>query len=41
MLLDLGDVKVRSWRKDDLKSLVRHANNPKIAGNLRDQFPHP
>ena len=41
MLLDLGDVKVRSWRKDDLKSLVRHANNPKIAANLRDQFPHP
>ncbi|HMD15742.1 MAG TPA: GNAT family protein [Terriglobales bacterium] len=41
MLLDLGDVKVRSWRKDDLKSLVLRANNPKIAGNLRDQFPHP
>jgi RimJ/RimL family protein N-acetyltransferase len=41
MLLDLGDVKVRSWRKDDLKALVRHANNPKIAANLRDQFPHP
>ena len=41
MLLDLGDVKVRSWRKDDPKSLVRHANNPKIAANLRDQFPHP
>jgi len=41
MLLDLGDVKVRSWRKDDLKSLVRHADNPKIAANLRDQFPHP
>jgi RimJ/RimL family protein N-acetyltransferase len=41
MLLDLGDVKVRSWRRDDLKSLVHHANNPKIAVNLRDQFPHP
>jgi RimJ/RimL family protein N-acetyltransferase len=41
MLLDLGDIKVRSWRKDDLKALVRHANNPKIAANLRDQFPHP
>jgi len=41
MLLDLGDVKVRSWRKDDLKSLIRHADNPKIAANLRDQFPHP
>jgi [ribosomal protein S5]-alanine N-acetyltransferase len=41
MLLDLGDVKVRSWRKDDLKSLVLHADNAKIAANLRDQFPHP
>jgi RimJ/RimL family protein N-acetyltransferase len=41
MLLELGDINVRSWRKDDLKSLVRHANNAKIAANLRDQFPHP
>ena len=41
MLLDLGDLKLRSWQKDDLKALVRHANNPKIAANLRDQFPHP
>lgn len=41
MLLDLGEVKVRSWRKDDLKALLRHANNAKIAANLRDQFPHP
>jgi len=41
MLLELGDVKVRSWRRDDLKSLVQHANNQKIASNLRDQFPHP
>ena len=41
MLLDLGEVKVRSWHKDDLKALLRHANNPKIAANLRDQFPHP
>ena len=41
MLLDLGDLRVRSWRKDDLDALLRHANNPKIAANLRDQFPHP
>lgn len=41
MLLDLGDVLVRSWRKSDLDALVRHANNAKIAANLRDQFPHP
>ena len=41
MLLELADLKVRSWRKDDLKALLLHANNPKIAANLRDQFPHP
>jgi RimJ/RimL family protein N-acetyltransferase len=41
MLLDLGDLRVRSWRKNDLDALVCHANNPKIASNLRDQFPHP
>ena len=41
MLLDLGDLRVRSWRKDDLDALLRHANNPKIAANLRDQFSHP
>jgi len=41
MLLDLGDIHLRSWQKDDLKALLRHANNPKIAANLRDQFPHP
>lgn len=41
MLLDLGDIRVRSWRKDDLKALLKHADNARIAANLRDQFPHP
>lgn len=41
MLLDLGDLQIRSWRKSDLDALLRHANNSKIAANLRDQFPHP
>ena len=41
MRLDLGDLQIRSWRKGDLDALVRHANNAKIACNLRDQFPHP
>lgn len=41
MQLELGDLRVRSWRRDDLAALVRHANNPNIACNLRDQFPHP
>ena len=41
MLLDLGDLRVRPWRKADLDALLRYANNAKIASNLRDQFPHP
>ena len=41
MLLDLGDLRVRSWRKNDLEALVRYANNANVAANLRDQFPHP
>jgi ribosomal-protein-alanine N-acetyltransferase len=41
MLLDLGDLQIRSWRKSELDALLRHANNPKVAANLRDQFPHP
>jgi RimJ/RimL family protein N-acetyltransferase len=32
---------LRPWFKDDLESLVRLANNPKVAANLRDIFPHP
>ncbi|MEO6213465.1 MAG: GNAT family protein, partial [Vicinamibacterales bacterium] len=32
---------VRLWRKTDGPSLVRHANNSKIAMYLRDAFPHP
>ena len=41
MLLDLSDLRVRSWRRNDLDALLRHANNPKIAANMRDQFPYP
>lgn len=41
MLLELGDLRVRNWRREDLDALLRYANNPKIAANLRDQFPHP
>jgi ribosomal-protein-alanine N-acetyltransferase len=41
MLLEVGDLSVRSWRKDDLKALLHHANNPNVANNLRDQFSHP
>ena len=41
MLIDLGDLRIRPWRRDDLDALLRYADNPRIAGNLRDQFPHP
>jgi RimJ/RimL family protein N-acetyltransferase len=32
---------LRPWVESDLGSLVKHANNPKIAANMTDAFPHP
>jgi RimJ/RimL family protein N-acetyltransferase len=32
---------IRPWRKDDLDALVRHADDPAVAAQLRDIFPHP
>jgi ribosomal-protein-alanine N-acetyltransferase len=32
---------LRPFTVDDAASVARHANNPKVAANLRDQFPHP
>lgn len=32
---------LRPWRADDLLDLVRHANDPRVAGNMTDSFPHP
>ena len=32
---------LRPWHSNDALSLIKHANNPKIAANLRDGFPHP
>lgn len=32
---------LRPWQLDDLGSLVKYANNSKIAQNLTNQFPHP
>jgi [ribosomal protein S5]-alanine N-acetyltransferase len=31
----------RPWRPADVPALVRHANNPRIAVNMKDRFPHP
>ena len=35
------EFKLRSWNLNDLKSLVKYANNYNIAKNLTNQFPHP
>lgn len=32
---------LRPWHADDADDLVRYADNPEIAKNLRDAFPHP
>ncbi|MBT8317574.1 MAG: GNAT family N-acetyltransferase [Lutibacter sp.] len=32
---------LRQWNLKDIESLVKYANNSKIAANLTDQFPHP
>ncbi len=32
---------LRTWRDSDLGSLVKFANNKKIADNLTDKFPYP
>jgi [ribosomal protein S5]-alanine N-acetyltransferase len=34
-------IALRPWRRSDIPSLVRYANNRKIWLNLRDIFPHP
>ncbi|NQT77448.1 MAG: GNAT family N-acetyltransferase [Bacteroidetes bacterium] len=35
------DFRLRPWDFDDINSLVKHANNTKIAENLTNQFPNP
>jgi ribosomal-protein-alanine N-acetyltransferase len=32
---------VRPWQAGDVPSLVKYANNPNVARQLRDRFPHP
>jgi len=41
MEIDCGVCRVRSWKKSDVDSVVRHGNNVKIWRSLRDRFPHP
>jgi ribosomal-protein-alanine N-acetyltransferase len=41
MELDIKGYSIREWKLEDIESLTKYANNPKIAANLRDGFPHP
>lgn len=41
MELPLTQGVIRSWRTEDVASLVHHANNRRVWRNLRDRFPHP
>lgn len=41
MTFELGPCALRSFRPGDEAELVRHANNRKVAAQLRDRFPHP
>jgi RimJ/RimL family protein N-acetyltransferase len=36
-----SEIRLRPWRRADVAAIVRYANNPEIAKNLRDLFPHP
>lgn len=40
-LIERSRFRLRPWHQDDAAPLVRYANNPKIARNLRDDFPSP
>ena len=40
-VIELERFKLRPWHPDDAATLVKHANNPRIASNLRDGFPYP
>ena len=41
MDLDIPDYRLRALVPDDAPALTRHADDPEVARNLRDRFPHP
>ena len=41
MTIILNRSVLRPWQPSDVVSLVKHANNPNVARNLRDLFPNP
>jgi len=41
MLCETPSSVLRDWTEDDAPFLARHADNPSIAGHMRDAFPRP
>lgn len=41
MRIEFGEYVIRDWTADDADSIVRYANNRKVAMWLRDRFPSP
>lgn len=41
MEIVLSSCTLRPWRAGDVRSLVRYADNPNVARNMRDRFPNP
>jgi len=41
MNVSIGDFTVRDARLEDALSIAAYADNPRVAANLRDIFPHP
>ena len=41
MRLELTRGCIRDWRAADADAILPHADNPRVARNLRDLFPHP
>ena len=41
MQLTAGEFQIRDLVDEDVASISRYANNPRVAGVLRDLFPHP
>ena len=41
MNIKIGQFAIRDWNQGDVVALAKHADNPKVASNLRDQFPSP
>ncbi len=41
MEIILANAKLRFWKESDASALSKHANNKKIADNMRDGFPFP